>query len=93
MYSISCYIDKVVVNGKGVGGIQIRPIGRSRIDGSDNQCLGFPCDDEKKAQVFDLSLQFERRLKCVALMARMCGKEVELHVNESAPGKVAEMII
>ena len=100
MYSISCYIDKVIVNKNGINSITIRPTGRCRVEGNDTQCLGFYCEKEQVEQVKmfprEVSVAPKRKdsvalqMSDVILMARICGKEVELKLNE---GKRVEEIV
>lgn len=82
MYSINCYIDKVIVTEKGIESIAIKPTGRSRVEGVDKRCLGFDCEskDDKKHKVswFPLEVPVSEKWHDVILMARIYGKEVEL---------------
>lgn len=39
-YTIQCFVKKVVLDENGVKSLTIRPTGKSRIDGVENQCLG-----------------------------------------------------
>lgn len=89
MYSISCYISKIVVDKDGINAIQIKPTGRSRIEGDDGYCLGF--DSEKKqVKMFSLEIPVNPALRDVILMVRIHGKEVELMLEG---GKLKEIVI
>ena len=82
MYSISCYIDKVIVGKDGIKSITIKPTGLIRVEGDDKRCLGFDCEskDDKKHKVswFPLEVPVSEKLHDVILKARIYGKEVEL---------------
>lgn len=90
MYSISCYIDKVVMKEKGIASITIKPTGRSRVEGEDKRCLGFDCGNNQVAWC-PLEVSIDEKLGGVILMARIHGKEVELMLDVN--GKLKEIVI
>ena len=86
MYSISCYIDKVIVTKKGIESIAIKPTGRSRVDGVDKRCLGFDCGNDQ-ASWFPVEFSVGKELRDVILMAKIYGKEVELKFEKPTKQK------
>ncbi len=82
MYSISCYIDKVIVTEKGIESIAIKPTGRSRVDGVDKRCLGFDCGNDQVSW-FPLEFSVGEGMGDAVLMARMHGKEIELKIEKT----------
>ncbi len=95
MYSISCYIDKVIVKENGIESITIKPTGRSRIENENSHCLGFDCEskDDKNHKVswFPLEVSVSEKLRDVILNARIYGKEVELKFEKPTRHKKASV--
>lgn len=89
MYSINCYIDKVIVEKDGIKSITIKPTGRSRVEGEDKRCLGFDCGNDQVSW-FPVEFSVDKELRDVILMARIHGKEIELKVEANeGPTKTA----
>lgn len=92
MYSIYCYINKVIVSGKGVESIMIKPTGRSRVEGEDMSCLGFDSGNDDVAW-FPLEFTIHGEMKEAVLMARIYGKEIELKIESPTELAVKEVVV
>ena len=97
MYSVSCYIDKVIVEKDNLKSITIKPTGRSRVENENDRCLGFDCESknekEHKVSWFPLVVSVDNELRDVILMARIHGKEVELKIAEFEGSLIVKSIV
>lgn len=92
-YTIQCFVKKVVLDENGVKSLTIRPTGKSRIDGLEDQCLGLQYTETNNSsagestlsqvKLFPLDLMVDSPELVKALMgAKFHGCEIEIEVTE-----------